>query len=115
MGIGILVGEKIKQDDEKIYLKHPGVIVPNQQTKEGIRNLMVPPVPEFFAGHLDLLREFPLKKSLIIFSGRPVPDVLNMYDNYCAKLTQMMSGIVMAGADALNKLPKTGEGRPIIK
>ena len=31
------------------------------------------------------------------------------------KLTQMMSGIVMAGADALNKLPKTGEGRPIIK
>jgi hypothetical protein len=115
IGLGILVGEKIKQDDEKVYLKHPGVLVPNQKTREGIKNLMAPPVPDFFAGYLDLLREFPLKKSLIVFSGRPAPGVLSMYDNYCTQLMEMMTGIVRVSADAMNNLPKTGEGKPIIQ
>ena len=115
VGLGILVGEKIKQDDEKVYLKHPGVLVPNQKTRDGIRNLLALPVTEFFAGYLDLLKEFPLKKNLIIFSGRPAPGVLSLYDNYCVQLTEMMTGIIKVGADAMNNLPKTGEGKPIIQ
>ena len=38
IGMGLVMGEKIRQDNEKIYLGYPGIVVPNQQTKDGIRN-----------------------------------------------------------------------------
>lgn len=117
IGVGLIVGEKLGQDSDGdvVYLKYPGVVVPNQQTRDGIQTLMVPAVPEFFAGHQEMLKKFPLKKQHILYSGVPHSNILELYDNYTKKIIQAFTGIIKVGADAMNKLPKTGEGSPIIK
>ena len=117
IGLGLLMGKKISQDMEpdKIYLEYPGVLVPNQQTRDGIRNLMVPPIPDFFAGLFELLKKFPLKKSLIIISGTPSPSALELYTNYTKNVRQAITGIVEVGADVMDRLPKNGTGEPIVK
>lgn len=115
IGVGLVVGEKIRQDNEKIYLKYPGVIVPNQQTKDGMRNLMVPPIPTFFDGQLEMLREFPLKKIHVSISGKPSSETLELYLDYSKKVRQAVTGIKVMGSDAMSRLPRTGKGEPIIK
>jgi len=117
IGLGLLMGKKISQDMEpdKIYLEYPGVLVPNQQTRDGIRNLMVPPIPDFFAGLFELLKKFPLKKNLIIISGTPSPSAFELYANYTKNVRQAITGIVEVGADVMDLLPKNGRGEPVIK
>jgi len=114
MGVGLIVGEKIRQENEKVYLEYPGVVVPNQQTPQGIQTLMVPPVPGFFAGQFELLKEFPLKKNHIIISGLPSQDILDLYSDYSKKVREAATGIVEVGADAMDHLPKNGKGEPIL-
>lgn len=117
IGIGLIIGKKISQDTEhdKIYLEYPGVLVPNQQTRDGMRNLMIPPVPDFFAGQYEILKKFPVKKAHITLSGSPSPDALDLYANYSKQLRQAVTGIVEVGADAMDHLPKNGKGGPILQ
>jgi len=115
IGTGLIVGEKIRQDNEKIYLKYPGIVVPNQQTKDGMRNLMVPPVPTFFDGQLEMLSEFPVKKAHVSISGKPSPETLELYNDYSKQVREAVTGIKEVDADAMDHLPKTGKGEPLIQ
>lgn len=117
VGIGLVVGKKISQDTEhdKIYLEYPGILVPNQQTREGMRNLMVPPVPDFFAGQHEILKKFPLKKAHITLSGLPSPDALDLYANYSKQLREKITGIKTEGPAVMDRLPKTAQGKPILQ
>ncbi len=113
--IGLVVGEKIKQDDEKIYLEYPSVLVPNQQTKQGIQNIMVPPIPNFFAGQFEMLKKFEIEKKDVTLSGAPSQEVIKLYEDYSEKIREAVTGIKKANANVLNCLPKNGKGEPIIQ
>ena len=115
IGIGILVGEKIEQDNENIYLRHPGVFVPNQQTRQGMQNLMMEPVPPFIVGKDEMLKRFVIKKRNVLYSGKPDMILMELYQQYEKDLRQRISGIKLVGADALSRLPKTGQGGPMLQ
>ena len=112
LGIGMVVGEKIKQDDEYIYLKYPGVALPSQQTQEGPRHLMIEPIHDFFSGKEDLLKNFPIKKIHVIYSGIPSPTAIELYENYTEALIEKITGIKKASEDDLNNLPRKPNGQP---
>jgi len=115
IGLGLVMGEKIKQDDDKIYLKYPGVALPNQRTQQGQQHLMIEPVHDFFAGKNALLGMFPIKKIHVIYSGAPSKEALMLYENYLSKTREKLSGLKIVGADAMKHLPKTGSGEPVIR
>ena len=112
---GLIVGEKIKQDDESVYLKYPGIIFPNQETKQGFQHLMAPPIPEFFAGQWEMLKEFKIEKKDITLSGTPSQQIMDLYEDYLKINREKITGIKEAGADALAHLPKNAKGDPIIQ
>jgi len=112
LGLGLVMGEKIKQDDEKIYLKYPGIALPNQQTPEGPRHLMVEPIHDFFAGKDDLLEYFPIKKIHVLHSGKPSKGAIELYDNYSRKLRARITGIEEVGADIWEIYQEMGEANP---
>ena len=114
IGMGLLMGEKIKQDDDKIFLKYPGVVLPNQRTQQGQQHLMIEPVHDFFAGKKELLENFPIKKLHVIYSGAPSKEALMLYDNYLSQVREKRSGLKIVGADAMKRLPVTGKGEPVI-
>lgn len=115
IGMGFVVGNKIEADDKHIYLKYPGLFIPNYQTQQGIVPVMADPVPEFFANRKDLLNRFPIKRIHIIFSGKPGTNLTALYQQHENNVRQMLSGIRLVGADALSKLPKAGKGGPILQ
>ena len=115
IGIGLIVGEKIEQDDENIYLKHPGVFVMNQQTRQGMQNFMAEPIPPFITGKDEMLKRFVIHKRNILFSGKPDTTLMELYQRYENDLRQRLSGIRLVNADILKNLPKTGKGGPILQ
>jgi len=115
IGMGMVVGEKIEQDNENIYLRHPGVFVPNQQTRQGMQNLMVEPIPPFFAGKDEMLKRFVIKKRNVLYSGKPDTILMELYQQYEKDLRQRLSGIRLVNANAIARLPKTGQGGPILQ
>jgi len=114
LGIGLVMGEKLKQDDEKIYLKYPGVALPNQQTKQGLQHIMIEPVHDFFSGKDDLLNNFPIKKIHVIYSGTPSLNAMKLYEDYSKKLRERLTGIKTVDAGILGELPRNGKGEPIL-
>ena len=109
MGIGLIVGEKILSDDNKIYLKYPAMLVPEQQTQQGVKNLMIDPIPNVFAGKNDMLKRFPIKKDNINYSGKPTPEVLELYLRFASALEEQVTGIKKADNSDLAKLPRNGK------
>ena len=114
IGLGLVMGEKIKQDDESVYLKYPGVALPNQQTEAGPQNIMIEPVHNFFSGKDDLLRNFPIRKANVLYSGTPTKEAMILYEDYSKMLRERLTGIKEASADDLNRFPSGGKGKPII-
>ena len=115
IGMGFVIGEKIESDDKHIYLKHPGIFIPNYQTRQGQIPAIADPVPEFFVGKNDLLKRFPIKRIHIVFSGKPDINLMALYQQHENNLRQRMSGIRLVSADALSRLPKTGQGGPVLQ
>ena len=115
IGYGMVVGKRSGQDNENIYLEYPGVLVPNQQMRDGNRHLMAPPIGDLWAGENELLTYFPIKKIHVLLSGSPSPDVLKLYSDYSKQLRESITGIKEATADDLNRLPRDGKGEPIIQ
>jgi len=114
-GMGFVVGEKKRQDNEKIYLEYPAILIPNHQTQQGVRPIMVPPIPDFFAGQFEMLKEFEIEKKDFKLSGAPSQGVLELYAQYRKGVRQLMSGIVEAGVDVMDRLPKDGKGGPVLQ
>ena len=115
LGMGFVVGEKKSQDNEFIYLEYPAIYSPQMQTPEGPREIMFEAIPQFFKGRDEMLKRFRLKKSMIIFSGKPEDKMLNNYGLYVNQLRTRLSGIRVVGSGALQQLPKDGKGGPVIK
>ena len=115
IGIGFIMGEKIEQDDENIYLKHPGVLILNQKIPKGMQHLIGEPVPPIFAGKDEMLKRFAIKKRNVVFSGKPDIQTMEFYQRYENDLRQRMSGIRLVSADALKHLPKKGQGGPVLQ
>uniref|UniRef100_A0A6M3LKR7 Uncharacterized protein n=1 Tax=viral metagenome TaxID=1070528 RepID=A0A6M3LKR7_9ZZZZ len=115
IGIGFIMGEKIEQDNENIYLRYPGVLILNQQTPKGMQHLMVEPIPPFFAGKDEMLKRFVIKKKNVLFSGKPDIRAMELYQRYEEDLRRRISGIKLVNADVLKNLPKTGKGEPILQ
>lgn len=121
VGLGFIVGEKIDlnkitaKDNGKIYLEYPGMLILNQQTKQGgLQHLMVEPIPDVFAGKDDFLKQFPIKKKDIVLSGKPVPDIIKLYSQYHSNLVTRITGIKVVRPGFDKNLPKIGpSGRTI--
>jgi hypothetical protein len=101
-GIGIVIGEKLSQDNDYVYLKYPGAFV-QQMTQNGQQTVMAEIVPAIFEGRDEMLKRFPLKKSLIICGGRPVSQMSEVYEQYATQLQSRLSGIQVVGAGAMPK------------
>ena len=115
VGMGFLIGEKLSQDKEFVYLQYPGIYVPQAQTQEGPRDVMFEAIPQFFKGRDEMLKRFHLKKSMIIFSGQPDDNLFNSYQIYANKLRERITNIRVVGPGALDKLPTDKKGKPVIK
>lgn len=133
VGLGFIVGEKIdlnkiesavkasktfkagSGDDGKIYLEYPGMLILNQQTPQGgLQHLMVEPIPDVFAGKDDFLKQFPIKKKDIVLSGKPVPDIIELYSKYRGTLVERITGIKVVRPGFDKTLPKIGPKGRII-
>ena len=110
IGMGFIVGEKIDKDEEKIYLKYPGLLLLDQQTRQGLQHLMFEAIPNVFAGKDDFLKKFPVFKTHIIYSGKPTSAIADLYSQYCANLQTRLSGITVVPDGALKGLPTIGKG-----
>lgn len=117
IGIGLLVGEKIEQNANQIFLKYPGVLLLGQRTQQGPRDLMFEPVPKAFAGRNEMLKRFKLDKNHILFSGKPHDNVIKLYQDYSKDLEKELTGkrIDVVDQSALNRLPKNAKGEPILQ
>ena len=92
-GLGFVIGEKISQENDYIYLEYPAIIAMQVSTPQGVKDVMVEPVPPIFIGRNEILKRFPLKKSLIIYSGKPTDKVSELYGEYTTQLQSRLSGI----------------------
>lgn len=101
IGMGLVVGEKLSQDNDSVYLKYPGVFV-QQMTQQGQPQAMiVEAVPPMFKGRDEMLSRLPIKKSMILYSGQPVPEMVSLYENYKVKLQARITGIHVVGANSV--------------
>lgn len=102
-GIGIVIGEKLNQDNEYVYLKYPGVII-SQMTQQGQQQSAIAEiVPTMFKGRDEMLKRFPLRKYLIFYSGKPVVEMIKVYEQYASQLQTRLTGIQVVGAGAMPK------------
>ena len=93
VGMGFVIGEQIKQDEEAIYLKCPGLFLPQQQTPQGARDVVITAIPPMLANREELVKIFPLKKIHVIYSGKPVPAILQIYSDFYNQLQEKITGI----------------------
>lgn len=57
-GVGLVIGEKLSQDNDYVYLSYPGVIV-TQMTQQGKKSAIVEIVLEIFRGRDEMMKRFP--------------------------------------------------------
>ena len=116
LGVGFIIGEKLSQDKEFIYLQYPSIYSPQMQTRDGPRDIMFEAIPQFFKGRDEMLKRFHLKKSLIIFSGQPGDDLFKSYEVYAAQLRTRITGLRVVGPETMKNLPPLDKnGKPIKK
>jgi len=102
-GIGLLIGEKLSQDDDFVYLKYPGIFTQRTDQRGQPHNTIMEPVPPIFKGRNEMLSRFPLKKAMIIYAGQPIPEMAELYEQYRIKLQARITGIHVVGANAIPK------------
>ena len=117
-GAGYVIGEVIDNDKESefIHLKYPAHIqfIPDQQV-QGRVNIVCDELVQssigngsggikIFRDHHLLMEKFPLRKSMIVFKGKPSNEFLGLYEKFAASYRQKQTGIVLAGPGALNNL-----------
>ena len=112
-GLGLVIGEKLSQDNDNIYLKYPAVLVLQAPTQQGPRDMLIEPVPHVFSGRDEMLKRFALKKHLIICGGKLEPNVIEMYSQYAAQLQARLTGIQVVSAGAMPKSPINNKPRLI--
>lgn len=114
IGEGIIAGEVIDSDNNTIFLKFPGKLQ-MFQGREGPDVGFIDIVPTFFKNFRELVEKYPLKRIHISMMGDIDPKLISYYGVYTEDLIERLTGIKVAGADALGKLPKDGKtGEPII-
>ncbi len=114
IGEGIVAGEVIGSDNDTIFLKFPGKLQ-MFQGRDGPDVGFIDIVPTFFANFRELVEKFPLKRIHIAMMGDMDPKLISYYGTYTEGLIERLTGIKIAGAEALGSLPKDGKGEPIIK
>ena len=92
-GMGFVIGEQVKQDEETIFLKYPALFLPQQQTPQGNRDIVISAIPPMLANREELLKVFPLKKIQVIYSGKPIPAILQIYSDFYNQLQEKITGI----------------------
>ena len=102
-GIGLIIGEKLSQDSEFVYLKYPGIFI-QQRTQQGQpQNVIVEPVPPIFKGRDEMLSRLPIKKAMIIYGGQPILEMFELYEKYSAKLQARIAGDNAVGSNPNSK------------
>ena len=101
--LGIVIGEKLSQDNDNIYLKYPAVLVLQAPTQQGLRDLLIEPVPPIFKGRNEMLKRFSIKKAMILYGGQAEDKVIEMYEQYVFQLQTRLTGIQVVGAGAMPK------------
>jgi len=100
-GIGLLIGEKLSQDDDFVYLKYPGIFIQRIDQRGQPHNTIMGPVPPIFKGRNEILSRFPLKKAMIIYAGYPIPEMAELYEQYRVKLQARIAGDNAVGSSAI--------------
>ncbi len=107
-GMGMVIGEKIAQDDDFIYLKYPGIFI-QQMTQQGQQQpAMIEAIPPLFKGRDEMMKRFPLKKIMILYGGQPAPKVVEFYEQYVKQLQTRLTGIEVVGANAIPRPREAG-------
>lgn len=104
-GLGIVIGEKLSQDNDNVYLKYPAVLVLQAPTQQGPKDLLIEPIPPIFKGRNEMLKRFKIKKTLILYGGQPESKVIELYEQYVTQLQIRLTGIQIVGAGAIPKEP----------
>lgn len=92
-GIGLVIGEKISQDSNFVYLQYPGIFVQHRTQQGQPQNVMIEPVPPIFKGRDEMLRRLPIKKAMIIYGGQPTDETRVLYEEYAAQLRVRIMGL----------------------
>jgi len=100
-GIGLIIGEKLSQDSEFVYLKYPGIFIQQRTAQGQPQNVIVEPVPPIFKGRDEMLKRLPVKKAMIIYSGQPIPEMFELYEQYSTKLRTRIAGIHVVGSNSI--------------
>lgn len=112
-GLGLVIGEKLSQDNDNIYLEYPAVLVLQAPTQQGPRDVLIEPVPHVFKGRNEMLKRFRIKKAMLLYGGQPEPKVIELYEEYAAQLQVRLTGIQVVGAGAMPK-PPINNKKPIV-
>ena len=104
-GLGIVIGEKLRQDNDNICLKYPAIFVLQAPTHQGPRDLLIEPVPPVFKGRDEMLKRFSVKKSMILYGGQAEVKAIKLYEQYVIQLQTRLAGIQIVGAGAMPKEP----------
>jgi len=104
-GMGLVIGEKISQDNDFIYLEYPGIFIQQVSQRGERHDSIVEAVPPVFKGRDEILKRLPLKKSMIIYGGQPVPQMVKLYEQYVIRLKERITGIQIVGANAMPRQP----------
>jgi len=127
VGVGFVISETIvpphnhhapQLENDCFFLKYPARIqfIPDQRIQGQINMVCDALVPEkigaggpplLMNAHV-LMEKFPLKKSMIIFKGKPSREIAGLYEQFTKNYRKVMTGIEVVGAGALNNLPGPG-------
>jgi len=105
-GMGLVIGEKISQDNEFVYLEYPGIFIQQVSQRGERHDSIIEAVPPVFNGRDEMLERLPLKKAMIIYGGQPIPQMIELYEQYVARLKARISGIQIVGANAMPRQPE---------
>ena len=110
-GLGLVIGEKLSQDNENVYLKYPAILVLQAPTQQGPKDLLIEPIPPIFKGRNEMLKRFSIKKSMVLYGGQAEDKVIEMYEQYVFQLQTRLTGIQVVGAGAMPKEPINNKHR----
>jgi len=106
IGGGDIIGEVVNESETTVFLKFPGSIVFLQDERTNqvaiqVKNFIQP----FYKNNQELIKKFPLKKTMIFFSGDLKEDICPAYQDYVRNMIHALSGIRLATPGDMNKLP----------
>lgn len=106
-----IIGLMKHEGKENYILEYPGMLSIIPDKNNGLKATIVPIVVPFIENHNDLLKKFMLPRSMVLYHGPAKKDFDAAYAKYRSDLVKSVSGIEIAPAGMMNKLPKFMGGR----